>query len=499
VPVKLSKKISFAGFCADIVGESISPAWAAAYRALDGETLNPSELEAWRTMSGLEDYVPKDRREMVALKGRRSRGSKTACKYLCYKVHTSDFRRYAAKGDRLHAVVIAQTRDTSKEIVSYFHAFYEQSPVLRGEVAEIYKNSVELKSGFIVSVQTCSFRAPRGITVPIALLDELGVWRVEGSDIDREVIRSLTPAQIQFPTRKLIMLGSPWVRQGVLFEAWERRFERTDDRLTVHCPTPLMNTSIPAEELERERANDVQNYRREFLAEFLDDIDSFLPDADIAAAVRGGVHDRPPHEAYRGAYCAALDASGLSGKDKFTLAIGHKTMRASSQAPTVEFDLLRGWSRAGVGEVCDEIALILKSFGLETIVGDQFGATFLKALLATRGIAMSERPFTARSKPEILLNLKLALAQGRVSLLDHAESLRELRMLESRRTSGGNYSIAAPRGQHDDYAIVIALLTHEMKGGNSGVGFLVRKGQVVSEGRPAWTDPTYFQSPKRHL
>jgi len=33
-----------------------------------------------------------------------------------------------------------------------------------------------------------------------------------------------------------------------------------------------------------------------------------------------------------------------------------------------------------------------------------------------------------RSKPEILLHLKLALAQGRVSLLDHAESLRELRM-----------------------------------------------------------------------
>ena len=46
--MKVSKKISFAAFCADVIGESISPAWIAAYKAFDGEKLNPSELEAWR-------------------------------------------------------------------------------------------------------------------------------------------------------------------------------------------------------------------------------------------------------------------------------------------------------------------------------------------------------------------------------------------------------------------------------------------------------------------
>lgn len=471
--MKLSKKISFQSFCADIVGETISPGWVVAYRALDGEALNPTEMELWRTMSGLEDYVPKDRRELVAVKGRRAQGSKTACKYLCYKVHTSDFRRYAAKGDRLHAVVIAQTRDTSKEIVSYFHAFYQLSPILHGEVAEIYKNSIELKSGFIISVQTCSFRAPRGITVPIALLDELGIWRVEGTDVDREVVRSLTPAQIQFPNRKLVMLGSPWVRQGVLFEAWQGRFEPTEDRLTLHCPTPTMNTSIPAEELERERVNDPQNFRREFLAEFLDDIDSFLADGDIAAAVQTGVHERPPKPAYSGSYLAAIDASGLSGKDRFTLAVGHRVARGSPENLVVEFDLLRGWSRAPVGEVVDEASEILKSYNLRTVVADQFGFSFLKELFALRGIDVSQRPFTSRSKPEILLHMKLALAQGRIRLLDHNESLRELRMLESKRTSGGHYQIGGPRGQRDDYAIVMALLAYESKAGNSSPGFIV--------------------------
>ena len=72
-------------------------------------------------------------------------------------------------------------------------------------------------------------------------------------------------------------------------------------------------------------------------------------------------------------------------------------------------------------------------------------------------------------------------------------------MLESRRTSGGNYSIAAPRGQHDDYAIVISLLAFEMKEGNSNAGFMVVNGAVVNPGAPSWQDPRWFKAPKRHL
>jgi hypothetical protein len=138
-------------------------------------------------------------------------------------------------------------------------------------------------------------------------------------------------------------------------------------------------------------------------------------------------------------------------------------------------------------------------------IRDQFGFSFLKELLAQRGISVSQRPFTSRSKPEILLDLKLGLAQGRVSLLDHAESLRELRMLESRRTSGGNYSIAAPRGAHDDYAIVISLLCYEMKSGSSSPGFLLvqrdARGPVetVSSGapRPDWQNPRFYGGKSR--
>ena len=490
--MKRKSKISFAAFCRDILGEPISRAWDVVYRAFDGEPLREDELELFRTLSGREEYAPNSVHELVAVKGRRAHGTKTACKYLCYKIHTADFRSHATKSDRLHVPVILQTRDVAREVMAYFSSFYEQSDALRGEVAEILKNSIELKTKFIISVGTCSYRAPRGITAPLALLDEVGVWRVEGADVDREVVRSLTPAMVQFPNRKLILLGSPWIKAGVLFERFERRMESSSDRLVVHCPTPLMNPLIPAEELAREEASDPQNYRREFLAEWLDDVDQFLPDSDIAIAIRSGVREVPFSPALAGGYIAAIDASGLSGKDRFTFAIAR-----GNAGEGIAFDVLRGWQRQAVGIVCDEIAALLKVYGLRSVIADQFGYAFLRELLSQRGIEMIQLPFTSRSKPEIFLDLKLALSQGRIQLLDHSESLRELRMLESRRTSGGNYSISAPRGQHDDYATVIALVGHRAKAESAEIFcYLSSGGHGIDFSRNPHGQPTPYRKPE---
>ncbi len=469
--MKPKRKISFAAFCRDVLDEPISPAWDIVYRAFDGERLTPAELETWCALTGHEEYQAHATHELVAIKGRRAQGTKTACKYLCYSIHTGDFYKYAPKGDRLHCVLIAQSRDTSREVKSYLDTFYSTSE-LQSEVGEVFKTSIELKDGFVISVQTCSYRAPRGISVPIALLDEVGVWRVEGADVDKEVVRSVTPAQIQFPNRKLILLGSPWVKAGVLFERWERRTEG-GDRLVVHCPTPLMNPLIPTEELAREQAADPQNYRREFLAEWLDDVDQFLPDRDITAGIRLGVRETPPADALKGSYYGAIDASSLTGRDRFVFGVARRAVRGSAGLGTA-IDLLRGWSRAPVPQVCDEVAKLAKSYGLRQIVADQHGYAFLRELMSARGIELKQLPFTTRSKPEIFLDLKVGLSQLRVQLLDHPESLRELRMLEGKQTSGGHQAIGAPRGMHDDYACVIALLTHLSKAEeDTGAPFMI--------------------------
>jgi hypothetical protein len=143
-----------------------------------------------------------------------------------------------------------------------------------------------------------------------------------------------------------------------------------------------------------------------------------------------------------------LDASGLTGGDRFTFGVAH----------TGIVDLLRGWRRAAVPQVCDEISSLCRAYRIQKVICDQYSFPFLAELMRVRGVALAEQPFSARSKPEVFFSLKTALAGGQLQLPDHPEMLRELRALESVRTSSGNYKIGAPKGMHDDFVTTLALL-----------------------------------------
>jgi metal-dependent amidase/aminoacylase/carboxypeptidase family protein len=69
--------------------------------------------------------------------------------------------------------------------------------------------------------------------------------------------------------------------------------------------------------------------------------------------------------------------------------------------------------------------------------------------------------FTAKSKAQIYGNLQQLFYQQRITLLDHPETLRELRQLERTVTQGGQVQIAAPTGLHDDMATVLALSANQ--------------------------------------
>jgi hypothetical protein len=257
--------VTFDEFCADpkLLNEPISPAWSIVYRMIEGGSIGEEELPLWREITGKSEYQPRQYDELTAVKGRRAQGTKTACKYIVWKVHTGGFERFVPAGERLHVPLILQSREVAREVKGYIDGFYERSPLLSKEVRDIFRTQVVLKNNFVIGVWTASFRAPRGVSIPLALGDEIGVWRQEGADTDTAVIRSLRPAMITFPGRRLIKLGSPWVRIGVLWDDWRQRHER-DDRLVVHVPTRLGNPLLLKEELERERQADPENYERVF-------------------------------------------------------------------------------------------------------------------------------------------------------------------------------------------------------------------------------------------
>jgi hypothetical protein len=453
---------AFATFCEEILGEPISKAWVTFFAAVEGLPLDAEGVELFCQCTGRSAYVQQVHVEATGICGRRSEKSSSAIKFLLWRalfagyetqVRRSWFKRLGRHTERLRFVLIAQDMRVAGDAKRTAEALCLGSPVVSREIAEILANELVFKNGVSLICLPASKASVRGMTVPCCLIDEMAFISIEGAD-DKELLRSIRPSMLQFAqTRRLLKMTTPWMRSGIAYSEFSQRAERPD-LLVWQASTETMTPRISHEELERERTNDPTYYEREYMARFVSDLETFLPWPDIHAAVQHWTERPPEPEPF---YIAALDASGLTGGDTFTFGIGH-----SADAGFV-VDVLRGWRRAAVPQVCDEISSVCKAFRVRNVIADQFAFTFLSELLRQRDIGLDQLTFSARSKPELFFDLKNMLAQGKIQLPDNPEMIRELRALESTRTSGGNYKICAPRGMHDDYVTVLAILSNKVK------------------------------------
>jgi hypothetical protein len=259
-----------------------------------------------------------------------------------------------------------------------------------------------------------------------------------------------------FPNAKLVLASSPYAMNGVLWDLWANR-KKDREVLVWHAPTALMNPTVPARFLENEKKRDVETYRREYEAEFAEAVSAYIPAEAIAACVVEGRASVPAQPRLFN-YEAAVDAA-FKG-DVFTLAVAHKDCRDDR----VVVDHVYGWEGSRqepvrLGQVIPEIRNVLDRYGTRVVYGDQFGAEPLKHAFREAGIEFEEVPFTLQSKADLYANLRSYILDRRIELLDHRESLRELRALEVQLLPGGHPRVGHPNrgGIHDDYADAIAL------------------------------------------
>jgi hypothetical protein len=75
----------FAAFCADVLGEPISPAWVTFYRAIEGLPLDADQQALFCAATGRSSYEPRVYPEATGLIGRRGEKTSTALKFLIWK------------------------------------------------------------------------------------------------------------------------------------------------------------------------------------------------------------------------------------------------------------------------------------------------------------------------------------------------------------------------------------------------------------------------------
>jgi hypothetical protein len=425
-----------------------------------------TELGYIRNVQALE-YTPKRYSECWAIMGRRAgKSDALASTVVAYEAALGGHEQHVRRGQVALCFQIAQDLRMARYSLGFIRATLESSPLLKGLITAITADRIDLKNNLTIAVVPPTLKSVRGYANPVAVLDEVGVWYQDSDSAnpDYEIWRAVKPGQTQFPNKMLMGISSPWNKAGLLFNYYEagtdgRHVTNEDDRdrykncLVVHGTTAGMgNPRVDPDWLRQEMRRDPRAFEREYLAVFQDSLTGFLNSALLRDCIDPGVAERPPvQENY---YVAAMDPAFR--RDAFAFTIVH------AEHGQVVQDVVRRWiATDGVPlnptTILSEIAALMKAYRCVVAYSDQYHLDTLQQLAINLGFAIESIPFTATSKASIFGNLQQLVNQRRLRLLDHAETLRELRSIERTLKDGGSMSISAPSGMHDDLAAVVAI------------------------------------------
>jgi len=468
-----------------LLGLSVSPGQETILRAIAGLPLDEEHWALFQVMTGRRQRPTGPFGEATIIAGARAgKDSRLAVPTLLYEAIFGGFEAHLAKGERAVLPLVAQDQRATRVAFGYASSYLTGSPMLASMIEEELGAEIRLTNRATLMCFPSTLRSLRGFSIPAAVLDELGFFRLEGqANADAEIQASIRRGMLGFPTPRLVKISTPYMKSGVLYEDFKRAWGQEDpDLLVVRASTTLLNPTITAARLERERRLDALRFAREYEAEFAEDLEAFLPAAWVDAVVRPGRYELPPQPDR--AYRAGADPSSLRA-DAFTLAIVHP--EGPPREPRIVQDVMRGWTgrptqSADLEGVVREMATLLKAYRLTSVIGDRYAAGWVRERFAAEGIRYHE---ATRDKSATYLEVEPYFAQGRVELLDHPVLRRELTLLERRPRPGGKTIVDHPTHGHDDFANALALA---MAAGRSdpfgavplGVGFRAR--DITNEG-----------------
>lgn len=420
-------------------------AWQALIAAAFGLPMSGEQLAIYRKATGRTDPPVEQMRELVLVVGRRGGKSRVLALIATWLAAFVDYRPYLDPGERGVVQVLAADRDQAKIILRYVKAFFKL-PMLAKLVERDSQFGLELSNAVAIEVTTASFRSVRGRTTVAALADEIAFWNDEGANPDAEVIKAIRPSQATIPNALLILASSPYARKGVLWDMYRQYYGKDDPRvLAWQASTETMNPSIDPKYLADQYENDPVSASAEYGAQFRTDVEAFIA-AEAVDAVTSDERERPYIGGKR--YHAFADPAGGSGKDSFTLAIGH----VEERIPTL--DVIREFKppfspKAVIEQCCD----LLKQYGIRKLTADRYAAEFVVEGFREHQITLEH---SLKPKSQIYSEFLPLLNSKTCDILDNPRLRTQLVGLERRVARSGKDSIDHGPGGHDDVANAVA-------------------------------------------
>jgi hypothetical protein len=297
-------------------------AWRAFLAALFGLEMDPAARLTFKKCTGRTERDVRGYDEAWLICGRGSGKSFVLALCAVYLAAFRDWRAGLGPGERATVMVIATDRRQARVIMRFIRGLLTAVPMLRRQIENETREGIDLKTRISIEVHAASFRSTRGYGIAAGLLDEMAFWPTEdAAEPDYEILGAIRPGLARVPGSMLLCASSPHAKRGALYDAYRKHFGKDGDRVLVwRAPTRTMNPTIPQRVIDAALLEDPAKNRSEYLAEFRQDLESFIAREQVLACVDTGVRERPPVAGTK--YVSFVDPSGGSG-DSMTCAVGH--------------------------------------------------------------------------------------------------------------------------------------------------------------------------------
>jgi hypothetical protein len=410
--------------------------------------LDAAELALFQKCTARGSPSPSGYLEVTLVCGRRGGKSLILALIAAYLGAFFNWAPYLTAGERASVVIIATDRRQATVIFKYLRAFLSV-PLLNGMIERETADTIDLDNGVTIEIQTASHRGIRGRTICAALCDELAFWRTSddnSANPDTEILAALRPAMATIPKAMLLKASSPYARRGALWNDHRRHHGKDESSMLIwQADTLTMNPSVPQSVIDAAYENDPADASAEYGAQFRTDVEAFVTREAVEACVIDGRFELPPMAGVH--YTAFCDPSG-GGSDSMTMAISHKEANIAISDAVREFK-----PPFSPESVVSELCALLKSYRINTVVGDKYAGQWPAERFQVHGITYSA---SAKPKSDLYRDFLPAVNGRRVELLDHPKMVSQLCALERRTLRAGRDSVDHPKGQHDDVINCIA-------------------------------------------
>jgi hypothetical protein len=366
---------------------------------------------------------------------------------LCVFLSTlCDWSSVLSLGEVGLALFLAPSERQASNVFKYAAAVIDASPTLAELVTDRTKDTLTLSCQTVLEVQAASWRRSRGGTAISIVLDECSFFDSsdEGANNDAEIMTALKPS-LATTGGPMLLTSSPSTMEGITYKLYKRHYGPQGDArmLVVQTDTRSLNPRLSQAIIDRAFENDATAADAEFGGSFRQLSTAFLERSIVEKVVdQVEARIRLPEVQYLG----FADPSGGTGRDSFTVAIGHKHVDQGREIAVLDA-LFEYRPPFDPDLVVKQAADALKEWGVSEIVADNYAAAWPVSAFAKHGITLTH---ASLSRSEIYVHVVPLFTSGRVKLLNNQRMIDQLCALRRKVGPSGREIVDHPRNQHDD-------------------------------------------------